>query len=589
MWLRYSVAAAGSALALLGLLVIIGWHLYLPWLVQPRPSWPPMQYNTALCFVLMGVAFDAWASRRPRAVVLITGGLVAITGCLTMAEYLFHANLGIDQIFFRTYIATEVANAGRMSPISAFCILTVGTAFVLLGLRSTRRRLPLVVGTLASIVMSITAMALLGYAIGLPGTYGWAHLTRIAVRTAAGFGLAGVGLFAIAWNMALRPGEKTPRWLPAPVALGILTGSLILYMALQSKQDDDIAAAIKAGADSARDQVALRMDARIRGFVRMARRWEFAGTPSQAAWQDDAAAYLHDFPEVQAIEVIDTTHRVRWVVPLAGNEGKLNLNLTIEPRRAAAVAKAEEGKPTITRIVDLFHGGLGFVVYVPITIDGKLNGVAAAVFKAQPCLERYLPPAVASGEAIRISDGGQTFFERDTDGPAMRREWIMNEKVELPGATWEMSVWPTESFAARLDSPLPQVVLGLGVVVSLLMGAVCFLGQRAARHAAEIIRANVALKDALDNVQTLQGLLPICSACKRVRDDSGYWAQIDTYIHDHTNASLSHGYCPECAAKAFRECGFEVPEKVQAELNAGNFEKAPSSDEIAATYLVDKK
>jgi hypothetical protein len=73
-------------------------------------------------------------------------------------------------------------------------------------------------------------------------------------------------------------------------------------------------------------------------------------------------------------------------------------------------------------------------------------------------------------------------------------------------------------------------------------------------------------------VKTLEGLLPICSYCKRVRDDSGYWSQIDTYLRKHTNASLTHGYCPECAAKFYEECGIELLDKVKAELEAHNYE-----------------
>jgi hypothetical protein len=68
-------------------------------------------------------------------------------------------------------------------------------------------------------------------------------------------------------------------------------------------------------------------------------------------------------------------------------------------------------------------------------------------------------------------------------------------------------------------------------------------------------------------------MLPICSCCKRVREDSGYWSQIDSYLSQHTNASLSHGYCPECAARAFKDFGYEVPESVNAEVAAGNFER----------------
>lgn len=54
------------------------------------------------------------------------------------------------------------------------------------------------------------------------------------------------------------------------------------------------------------------------------------------------------------------------------------------------------------------------------------------------------------------------------------------------------------------------------------------------------------LKDALRNVQLLQGLLPICSGCKRIRNDNGYWQQVEEYFTRHSNAKFSHGICPEC-------------------------------------------
>jgi len=57
------------------------------------------------------------------------------------------------------------------------------------------------------------------------------------------------------------------------------------------------------------------------------------------------------------------------------------------------------------------------------------------------------------------------------------------------------------------------------------------------------------LHKALAEVKTLNGLLPICSHCKKVRDDKGYWNQIESYIHKHSDAEFSHGICPECAKK----------------------------------------
>jgi sensor domain CHASE-containing protein len=564
------VAIIGGVCTALGLAVLIGWHLHSIPLIQLHPTLAPMQYNTALSLVLAGMGLEAWVwGRMPRATPIL-GGVLAAVGGVTMSEYLLHVNLGIDQALFHSTIMTETSNAGRMSPVSAFCFTLAGLGLLSLGLRSAPRWRPLAVGSLASIIISITLVALLGYALRLPGTYGWGQLTRIAMHTAAGLCLVGAGLFIIAWSIALKPGEGAPRWLPVSLALGFFTGSLVLYFALEGKQDQEIAQTVKAGAEGAKNQIAVRMEARLQSLVRRAKDWEFSGAPAQAAWEADAGSYVHDLPDVQALEWIDAAHQVRWIVPHGG--ASLD-DSTLDERRKAALEQAErEHQPVITRIVKLVDGGLGFVVYVPVVANGRPDGFLAAVFKAETCLGRYLPPAVADGEAISVSEGSRVFFERDADAPAIRDDWIVLEKIELNGATWNLRMWPTPALAARLDSPLPGIILCAGALGGLLLGAVSYYAQRSSRQATETAEANAALRAALDQVKTLEGLLPICSYCKRVRDDTGYWSQIDTYLRKHTKASLSHSYCPECAVKFYEECGFEVPEKVKAELEAGNFE-----------------
>lgn len=169
---------------------------------------------------------------------------------------------------------------------------------------------------------------------------------------------------------------------------------------------------------------------------------------------------------------------------------------------------------------------------------------------------------------IAVSGGGSCAL-----GLLVVLAWYLDLPTILQiNPTWDLTMWPTLALAARLDSPLPRVVLCAGTLGALLLGAVCFYAQRSSRQALETARANAALQEALDTVRTLEGLLPICSCCKRVRDDTGYWNQIDTYLGRHTRASLSHGYCPKCAAKTYEEFGLDVPDEVQAEVAAGNFE-----------------
>ncbi|MDD2735477.1 MAG: MASE3 domain-containing protein [Desulfuromonadaceae bacterium] len=68
------------------------------------------------------------------------------------------------------------------------------------------------------------------------------------------------------------------------------------------------------------------------------------------------------------------------------------------------------------------------------------------------------------------------------------------------------------------------------------------------RKKTEIERESVIknLKEALDEIKVLKGILPICMHCKKIRDDSGYWSQLETYIHEHSGVDFSHGICPEC-------------------------------------------
>ena len=77
--------------------------------------------------------------------------------------------------------------------------------------------------------------------------------------------------------------------------------------------------------------------------------------------------------------------------------------------------------------------------------------------------------------------------------------------------------------------------------------------RRAIRYACERHRllreqARIAaeLRAALDQVRTLEGILPICMMCKKIRDDSGYWGAVEEYVSRHSNARFSHSFCPEC-------------------------------------------
>jgi sigma-B regulation protein RsbU (phosphoserine phosphatase) len=61
------------------------------------------------------------------------------------------------------------------------------------------------------------------------------------------------------------------------------------------------------------------------------------------------------------------------------------------------------------------------------------------------------------------------------------------------------------------------------------------------------------LRQAFDQIKTLRGIVPICANCKNIRDDHGYWNQVEVYVRDHTEAEFSHSICPECVKELYPE------------------------------------
>jgi len=86
-----------------------------------------------------------------------------------------------------------------------------------------------------------------------------------------------------------------------------------------------------------------------------------------------------------------------------------------------------------------------------------------------------------------------------------------------------------------------------------IKGIRCIIQDITERKKAEAEREKLIqeLQEALAKVKTLRGLIPICASCKKIRDDQGYWKQIESYVRDHSEAEFSHGICPECMKKLY--------------------------------------
>jgi hypothetical protein len=96
------------------------------------------------------------------------------------------------------------------------------------------------------------------------------------------------------------------------------------------------------------------------------------------------------------------------------------------------------------------------------------------------------------------------------------------------------------------------LICGLFGIIAIMIGTVIFI-KVTDPLIVKLHNTIAKLQNALGDVTQLSGLLPICAYCKKIRDDKGYWNQIEAYLQKHTEAEFSHGICPDCEKKIYAD------------------------------------
>lgn len=236
--LRLLLRRVAGALCLgLGGTVLTGWYTHTSLLLRISPAFVAMTYNAALTFTLsgLGLLMSAFAPRWARRVTLIGGAGGLLIGGLTLAEYLLHVSFGIDQLLMHSYIRSGVTAPGRMAFCAALCFSLCGLSLLLVqGPRFSAQ--PLLLSIFASVVTGLGLVALSGYLTGIVQGYIWGQLTRMAVHTAVGCVVLGLGLLTLAVRDGKDQARNAPGWLPVFIGVMAASVTLCLWQALVVEQ-----------------------------------------------------------------------------------------------------------------------------------------------------------------------------------------------------------------------------------------------------------------------------------------------------------------------------------------------------------------
>lgn len=489
---RGPVFLSGAVSLLLGLLVTGGWHAENYALVQLHPTFVPMQYNTALGFLTAGLSVLLFLSSRTW-LAAGTGALAALIGILTGAEYVFGINLGIDELFMDHQVTVQTSNPGRMAPNTALCFAITGTALALqpmLGGMAARANVFRLAGLA---LISLSAVAMLGYLSGVEAAYGWANLTRMALHTAAGFLVLGTGFIMASRIFAARQSEiLSPFWWSGGAfAVGVLASVALA----QNIRDNDRRWLEKITAEAA-DLVATKIDVQMHDTIeavrRMAHRWRVDNASSVDEWRHDADEYVSDFGAMDQLHWLDSD----TLALLSSTTEKADPGLVDQIRRQIRLkdwnTTFDPDVDQTTLFVEPRDGALAkLAIVVPTYADGVLDGHLAAVLSVEVLLEAGWTNAVLQDFHYSVDAEGQRVHE--TDAPPEGARMAHSTRFSIIGTALEAQATPRAALVGQLVFDT-RLILAIGFLFALVGALAVHLAITNGRTRARLAEVNAELQ-----------------------------------------------------------------------------------------------
>jgi diguanylate cyclase (GGDEF)-like protein len=477
---------------------MLGWHVGLPRLVQVHPSFPPMHYNTAVCFLLSGFA-AMYAGSRSAVAGALSVGVIAL-GFVSLLQYVLDRPLGIDDLMGPAYVSVESSSTGRMAPQTAIGFMLAGSALATVSLVRVAPAGKVVAEILGSLLGGLGLAAVIGYCVGIAPAYGWAEFTRVALHTACGFVVLS---FAILQNAHRSHLPLKSRWLQPmaiPVTVGALAVTLALHQALLTWEVERIDATTAQDVERATTALEARLHDYIQTFGTVAEGWGRGGGEPQPAWAADVARFLRDQRVFLAISRIGPTGKLDWIFPVDPYPDYVGFDYSTDARRSAWLTVARErGGPVLTEPLPLKSGKPGILIVAPLS---RASSDGAPFVVAAGLVEEIFEPTATSMPSYRLAvfnEDRVVYGDEAEGGPRT----MAGSEVRIDGASLRLAATPLPEAIAAIRSALPVVVLASGLLASFLLAVTAHLAQVASRRAAALSSANTRLKAAKKKLERL--------------------------------------------------------------------------------------
>lgn len=477
----------GALSAILGALVIFAWHAHLTPIIQVFPNFVVMMYNTALCFLISGVAL-VFLSYSYLRITNILAVLVMLLSGTVLLQYFLDKDLGIDQLFFKHYINIASPHVGRMAPNTALCFVLISLA--MLTVKNRWKYSWFFKGLVGMMAFALSTTTLYSYLLKLEPGYGWGgDFSLMALHTSIGLVTLSTGIIMFAWVNESEKVANTPRWLPLLAAVGVLTVTISFWKAMDVNDQLSFQAKIKLRSLHFKEEIMFHMGDHVHALNRMANHWQVNTGQVNDKLRTETALYIKHHPGCLAILWVDASNIVRWIEPMQGNEKLLDRDIGFEEHRTTAINLTKNsGGTIISHPVDLAWVGIGRGLWLisPIFTDNVYEGSILTVMQSQPLLETFLADEDVQGVNLVVLDNEDKIYSRG-NVDEKQIQWMQELDIPLPGTIWRLKIGPDRGFLADKSSPLTKSILIFGVLMSALLALAIRLAQTVRANADELV------------------------------------------------------------------------------------------------------
>ena len=280
--------------------------------------------------------------------------------------------------------------------------------------------------------------------------------------------------------------------LPTIFFLGSFVAVLTFWQLLLGHRRAEIRAVTDEQTSFVKSKLESELGARILPLQGLAARWRMLGDDREK--KSAAELMMTGYPAYQAVEWVDPTLHVRWVMPSNGNQTDLGVDLSADAIQQAGFQTAEQKKEmTVIPSVNLLQGGRGFLVCVPVYARQQFSGFVVGVFGYQELIASILKN-VAQGYSVAVYDGDEQIYGERANLAARDAELASTAYVHYRNLTWRAQIWPKPGTITYALSTLPKVFFVGGILLSALLAFVVYSAETAKIRAKEAILASEELK-----------------------------------------------------------------------------------------------